>query len=71
MLYHGIALILSAGPAFVGVLHALHRVMVGGLHEALWRDPLTPVTTWVERRHLRRPCAECSMIAELQITRLA
>lgn len=70
MLHHGIALILSAGPALAGVLHALHRVLVCGLHEAFWRDPLTPVTTWVERRHMRRPCAECSLIAEMHVSRL-
>lgn len=70
MLYYGIALILSAGPAFAGVLHALRHALVAELHEALLRDPLAPATGWVQRRHLRHACASCSMIAELQITRL-
>lgn len=70
LIYHGIALIVSAGTGLFGVLYQLHHQLVAGYHDELWADPLTTPRNLVERHHLRRSCSECSLIAELATTRL-
>lgn len=70
MIYYGIALMLSAGLALFGVLYQLHHLAIEGYHSALWADPLADPRSRTERRHLRKRCADCSMIAEMATTRL-
>jgi hypothetical protein len=70
MIYNGLALMMSAGPALFGVLYQLRHQVITGYHAALWADPLAAPRSRTERRHLRKPCGECSMIAELVVTRL-
>lgn len=65
MIYHGLALMACAGAGLFGVLYQLHHQLVEGYHDLLRDHPLTPPRSQVERRHLRQPCADCSMIAEL------
>lgn len=71
MIYNGIALMVCAGLGLFGVLAQLHHLVIAGYHEVLWRAPLTPPCSRAERRHLRKRCAECSMIAEMMTTRMA
>lgn len=71
MFHYGIAMILSAGPALAGVLHALNATLVRDYHAALWVSPLTGPRSLAERRHLRRQCGECSLISEMITSRLA
>lgn len=68
MIYHGLALIISTLPALGGVLAELHARAVARYHAALLDDPLTRPLSWVERRHMRRRCATCSLLAELATT---
>lgn len=70
MIYHGIALMVCAGLGLTGVLYQLHHLAIEGYHSALWANHLERPRSAAERRHLRRPCSECSMIAELATTRL-
>ena len=35
-------------------------------HEGLMIDPLLAPRTWVERRHMKHRCADCSFTAELR-----
>lgn len=65
MLHFGLSLILSAGPAFLGVLHALRTALVRDYHAVLMASPFAPPRSLVERRHLRAPCADCTMLAEM------
>lgn len=65
MIYHGIALMLCAGAGLFGVLYQLHHLVIEGYHELLREDPLTPAASAAERRHLQRPCPECSLLAEM------
>jgi hypothetical protein len=65
MIYHGIALMVCAGIGLSGVLYQLHHQLVEGYHDVLRHAPFSPPRSHVERRHLRRACADCSMIAEL------
>jgi hypothetical protein len=67
----GLSLILSAGPALVGVLHALRAARIRDQHAELWADPLAPPRSRAQRRHLREVCGECSLIAEMISSRLA
>ena len=69
MLVLGLKLILVTAPALAGVLHVLGARLVAQYHAELWGDVLTPARTWVQRRHLRRACAECELLAELATTR--
>ena len=71
MLHFGIAMMLSAGPALAGVLHALRANLVRDYHAVLWVSPLAGPRSRVERRHLRQRCGECSMISEMITFRLA
>jgi len=65
MLHFGLSLIASAGPAFLGVLHALHAQLIRDYHDVLMVAPLTPPRSLVEKRHLRQQCADCAMLAEM------
>ena len=65
MIYHGIALMVCAGLGLSGVLAQLHHLAIEGYHELLRDNPLTPARSTAERRHLRRTCAECSLLAEM------
>jgi hypothetical protein len=69
LVYNGLALMLCAGLGLFAVLHLLRHVAIAGYHDLLWADPLAPARSPLEQRHLRQPCAECSMIAELVVTR--
>lgn len=69
MIYHGAALATSAGLALAGVLAELRSRALRDYHAALLDDPLTPARTRLQRRHLRRRCAECATLAELVVTR--
>lgn len=70
LVYHGVALMVCAGAGLSGVLYQLHHQLVARYHDTLWADPLTAPRSLVERHHLRRPCSECSLLAELSTTRL-
>lgn len=65
MIYYGVSLMACAGLGLAGVLAQLHYLVVVGYHDLALHDPLTQPTNWVERRHLRRPCATCGLVAEL------
>lgn len=68
MITFGLGLILMAGPALAGVLHAWHAKHIDDLHRRLEHDPLgARIGTCLERRHMHRACADCSMIAALQV----
>jgi hypothetical protein len=67
MIYHGLALMACAGMGLFGVLYQLHHLAIEGYHDVLRQAPLTPPRSLVERRHLRRPCSDCSMVAELAV----
>jgi hypothetical protein len=70
MITLGLKFILVSLPALLGVLHALRTRLAAQYHLVLWAAPLTaPRSRW-QRRHLRKPCAECSMISEMVTTRL-
>ena len=71
LVYHGLALIVCAGAGLFGVLYQLHHMDIVALHERLWRHPLSPPRSRAQRRHLRTRCSDCSMIAELVVTRSA
>lgn len=70
MIYNGIAIMVCAGLGLAGVLYQLHYMVIEDYHDRLWADPLAPACSRTERRHLRKRCSECSMIAELATTRL-
>jgi hypothetical protein len=70
LVYYGLALILSAGLGLAGVLYQLHHLAVEGYHELLLADPLAAPRSPTERRHLRRSCATCSLLADMVVTRL-
>lgn len=61
----GVCLIIGAGLPVAGVLHAWHHAIVTAFHRAAVDNPLTPEWTWALRRHLRRPCPTCSLLATL------
>lgn len=65
LLYNGLALMVCAGLGLAGVLAQLHHLAVAGYHDVLLAAPLTPPRSRAERGHLRRPCATCSLVAEL------
>lgn len=71
MIYHGLALVLSAGPPLLGVLAELRSRAIRAYHAVLLDAPLTAPNTRLERRHMRRHCATCATIAELATTRRA
>lgn len=68
MIYTGISLMLCAGLALAGVLYELHHRLIKAYHAAVWNDPLTQPRTRVERRHLTRPCSECSFVASTRMS---
>lgn len=70
VIYHGLALMVSAGAGLFGVLYQLHHIDISNYHARLWGAPFAPPRSRAQRRHLRKPCSECSMIAELVTTRL-
>lgn len=70
MIYHGLALMISATPPLLGVLAELRHRAIQRYHATLLDAPLTAPRTWLERRHMKRACATCSLVAELAITRL-
>jgi hypothetical protein len=63
MIYFGASLMLAAALPLTGVLYQLHYNLIRAYHTRLWADPLAPPSTSIERRHLTRPCTECSFIA--------
>ena len=63
MIYHGLALMICSAATLSGVLYQLHHNLIKAFHTRLWENPLSPARTWLERRHLTRPCEECSFIA--------
>lgn len=65
MIYHGLALMVCAGLPLAGVLAELRHRAVHAYHELALADPLARPRSWVARRHLRRACATCSLVAEL------
>lgn len=65
----GLALAASAGLPLLGVLAELRHRALTRYHATLLDAPLTPPSTRLERRHLRRACATCSLLAELLVTR--
>lgn len=67
LIYNGLALMVCAGAGLFGVLYQLHHVAVEGYHELVLAAPFTAPRSPVERRHLRKPCATCSMVAELAV----
>lgn len=69
LVYNGLALMLCAGLGLFAVLHQLRHMALCWFHDRLWADPLAPARSPLEQRHLRQSCAECSMIAELVVTR--
>lgn len=69
MIEYGVGLILSAGPALLGVLAELRARALRAYHADLLDDPLIPPRTRLERRHVRRACATCSLLGELVVTR--
>lgn len=70
LVYHGLAIMVCAGAGLFGVLYQLHHQLVAGYHDVLLADPLAPPRSRVERRHLRRPCATCGLLAAMVTTRL-
>ncbi len=70
LIYHGIALMIVTGLGLYGVLYQLHHLIIASYHQTLWKDPFTPQAGWTERRHMRKRCSECSMIADMATTRL-
>ena len=70
MFSFGMGMILSSAPALAGVLHALAHNLAKDFHARLMADPLSAPRTWFERRHMSRKCADCSMLAEMVVTRL-
>lgn len=68
MIYNGIALMISSGLGLYGVLYQLHHMAIEGYHELLRDEPLTAPRGYIERRHMRRECVECSMICEMATT---
>jgi len=67
LIYNGLALMVCAGAGLFGVLYQLHHLVIEGYHELVLAAPLAPPRSRVERRHLRRPCATCSLVAELAV----
>jgi hypothetical protein len=70
MFSFGIGMILSSAPALAGVLHALATNLTKDFHARLMDNPLDAPRTWFERRHMTKSCSDCSMIAEMVVTRL-
>jgi len=73
MMAVGRGLMMASFPALLGVLGLLHNaraLALAGYHDVLWADPLAPPRSRAERRHLQKPCAECSMIVDLAVTRM-
>jgi hypothetical protein len=68
MIYFGISLMVAAALPLAGVLYQLHHNLIRAYHTRLWTDPLAPPSTRLERRHLTRPCTECSFIASTRST---
>lgn len=68
MIYTGISLIICAGLALAGVLYELHHRMIRAYHARVWNDPLAAPHTSLERRHLTRPCDECSFVASTRMS---
>lgn len=68
MIYHGLALMISAGLPLLGVLAELRHRAVRAYHAVLLNAPLTAPSTRLERRHMRRKCVTCATIAELITT---
>ncbi len=69
MIYNGLALMISAAPPLLGVLAELRSRALARYHAELLDAPLTPPRTWLERRHMRRACLTCALVAELVVTR--
>jgi hypothetical protein len=68
---YGLSLMISVTPPLLGVLAELRHVALRNFHARLLDDPLAPARTRFERRHLRRRCAECALLAQLVVTRRA
>lgn len=71
LVQYGLSLMISVTPPLLGVLAELHHVALRNFHARLLDDPLAPARTRLERRHLRRRCAECGVLATLVVTRRA
>lgn len=69
MTQFGLALIISTVPPLLGVLAELRSRALARYHATLLDAPLTHPRTWLERHHMRRRCATCSLVAELVTTR--
>jgi hypothetical protein len=65
VIYDGLALMISAGLPLLGMLAELRSRALARYHAAVLDAPLTLPRTWLERRHLRRACATCTLVAEL------
>ena len=69
MIYEGLALMISAGLPLLGVLAELRHRAIQRYHATLLDAPLASPRTRLERRHMRRACDTCSLVAELVTTR--
>lgn len=68
MIYFGASLMICAALGLAGVMAQLHHNLIKAYHREVWNNPLTAPRTLIERRHLTRPCPECSFVASTRMS---
>lgn len=69
MITFGLYLMICTALPLAGLLSELHSRAIQALHDRVIDEPLSPAGSLIERHHLTRPCATCSMVAQMVVTR--